>query len=46
MCGFGAAHRQARGIEQPDLHEHGGLVPIDVFVRDLAVLNPTGTLMR
>src|ERR1700722_14953759 len=35
---LGAAHRQAGRIEQPDLHQHTRLVPIDVLVRNLSVL--------
>src|SRR5215471_12989050 len=32
---FDARHRQAFGIEQPDLHEHGSLIPIDMLVIQL-----------
>ncbi|MFD2031330.1 DMT family transporter [Ancylobacter dichloromethanicus] len=35
---LGAAHRKPGGIEQPELHQHARLVPIDVLVRNLVVL--------
>src|SRR5882757_7369100 len=33
-----AGHRQNLGIKQPDLHQDTGLIPIDVLMRNLAVL--------
>src|SRR5882757_6978153 len=33
-----AGHRQTLGIKQPDLHQDAGLIPIDVLMRNLAVL--------
>ena len=35
--GLDARHRQPR-VEQADLHQHRGLVPVDVLVRDLVVV--------
>src|ERR1700746_2604993 len=34
---IGAADRQPRRIDQPELRQHRGLVPIDVLVSELAV---------
>ncbi len=33
-------HRQARVVEQPDLREERRVVPVDVLVRDEALLEP------
>src|SRR5665213_4139444 len=35
---LGADHRQALGIDEPDLHQNGGLIPKDVLMGNLAVL--------
>ena len=35
---FRAHHGQALGIDEPDLHQNAGLIPIDVLMRNLAVL--------
>ena len=32
------ADRQPGGIEQPDLYQHAGLIPVDVLVRNLPIL--------
>ena len=37
---LGAGDRELGRIEQPDLHEERRLIPVDVLVRDLAVLEP------
>src|ERR1700720_3107589 len=34
---IGAADRQRRRIDQPELRQHRGLVPVDVLVSELAV---------
>jgi hypothetical protein len=33
-----AGDGEGGGIEEPDLHEHRGLIPVDVLVGDLAIL--------
>lgn len=35
---IGTDHGQTSGVEQSDLHEHTGLILVNVFVRNLAVL--------
>src|SRR4029077_12191039 len=35
---FSARHRQPFGIKQSDLHKDAGLIPINMLVRNLAVL--------
>ena len=34
---LGADHGQLRGIEEADLHEERGLVPVNALVRNLAI---------